>query len=405
MARAADLPATSKELWLWARSQQILEPGAFLDTASLGPILRAALATEFRARELVSFKVSDLSDSVLSGAAVTSLANRVAQFVGCSADELTFTTGTGAALETVAVGLSLNPGDEIISTQHEHAAAIGPWLMQARRRGIVVKQVSLPSPAPTPEKLIEALTTAVTDKTRVLAFAHVQCTDGTLLPVSTLCAWARERNILTVVDGAQALGMVDVSLRDLGCDFYAASFHKWLNGSHGTGLLYVRRENLERLSPVEIRFGTNPFAATEDVFNRSDWPATLRKLSSTLPHIWPALQGTLSAIEFQDLIGRKRIEARVRELASFARLQLQNIPEVELLTPNHPNLWAGIVALRSRRRPAVELARALAGSGVRVRAITNPTLGFEAVRASLHIYNGFDEIERLVAGVKRYATS
>ncbi|MGH8187377.1 MAG: aminotransferase class V-fold PLP-dependent enzyme, partial [Steroidobacteraceae bacterium] len=245
---------------------------------------------------------------------------------------------------------------------------------------------------------------AVTDRTRVMALSHVQYADGALLPVKDLCAFARQRNIVSVVDGAQAVGMLDFVLRDLDCDFYAASFHKWLAGSHGTGALFVRREMLDRLWPVAPRGidASPPVVTPTEAVGHSNVPAALHKLGNIVPLIWPALRGVEAALEFHQQVGRSKIEARVRELAIYTRLRLQQLPAVELLTPARPGLWAGILTFRIPGRSAMELAGALMRSHrVHVRHLQWPKGKDGALRASLHIFNTHDDVEKLIMGLQQ----
>jgi selenocysteine lyase/cysteine desulfurase len=212
-----------------------------------------------------------------------------------------------------------------------------------------------------PEQALGLMAGAVTDRTKVMAFSHVQCGDGTLMPVKELCQLARQRNIVTVVNGAQAFGMLEFALRDLGCDFYATSFHKWLAGSHGGGMLYVRREMLDRIWPMQPRGidASPPVSMPTASVGHENAPATLHKLGNTVPYAWPALRGAEAAVDFHDLVGRTRIEARIRELAIYARMRLQQIPGIDVLTPGRPGLWAGILSFRVPSRPNVD-----AGSGM-----------------------------------------
>ena len=399
------IPGSSRELWQWVKTQPVLEAQiAYLDVASSGPTLRAAMAAEYRARELQSLGLAATGTEGHWATESTRQATRFATFLGCDADELLFTRGAGEALSTVAHGLDLNPGDEVLTTTREHPSFISPWLALARRRGIVLKQIDLPAPLTGPEQALGLFAGAVTERTKVMAFSHVQYADGALLPVSDLCQFARQRNILTLVDGAQALGMIDFLVRDLGCDFYATCFHKWLGGSHGSGALYVRREALDRIWPVEPRGwdASPPVITPTKSFGHENTPAALHKLGNNVPHLWPALRGGESALELHQQIGRSRIEARVRELAIYARLRLQQLADVELLTPGRPGLWAGILSLRSAKHTGTELATALAkGHRVFARGLQWPGNEQGALRVSLHMFNTHDEVEKLLQGLER----
>ena len=396
------MPTSNRELWQWVRTQPMLDTQlTYLDVASGGPTLRAAMAAEYRAREVQSIGLANAAARWTDE--TNRLATRFAAFLGCEPDEVQFTRGAGEALGLAIAGLDLAPGDEIITTTREHPAALSPWLVLARRRDLVVKQIELPTPLSGPEQPLGLFAGAVTERTKVLAFSHVQYDDGAALPVRELCAFARQRSILSVVDGAQALGMVDFAVRDLGCDVYATCCHKWLSGSHGTGVLYVRREVLDRLWPLEPRGldSVPPVFTPTDAEGNSDVPAALHKLGNIVPYAWPALRGVEAALEFQQTVGRSKIEARVRELAIYARLRLQQLTGLEMLTPARPGLWAGILTFRVPGKRATELAAAVERTHrVHVRAVRWPNGADGALRVSPHIFTTHDDIEKLVQGLQ-----
>lgn len=398
------IPTVSRELWQWVRTQPMLDGRiAWLDAASVGPTLRLSMASEYRAREAQSGELASFAGTDRWSFETKRLATRFAAFAGCDADEVLFTHGTGEAVSTVAAGLDLASGDEIVTSAQEHPAALSPWLFQARRRGVVVKQVPLPAALTGPQQALDLLASAITERTKVLAFSHVQYADGALLPVRELCQLARQRNIVSVVDGAQAFGMLDFNLRDLGCDFYAASFHKWLLGSHGTGMLYVRREMLDRLWPLTPRsFDTYPPVVTPtQSAGQRDVPATLHKLGNVVPRLWPSLRGSEAALDLHQQIGRGRIEARVRELALYARLRLQQIDGIQLPTPSLPGLWGGILTFRLPGKAANEMATTLARvNRVYVSSLNWPDTTEGALRLSLHMFNTHDEIDLLMRGLE-----
>ncbi len=146
IAQPFDIPTTSRELWQWVRVQPVMDTrDAWMDTASVGPTLRLSMASEYRSREIQSTELPHFTHGERWSQESTRLAARFATFAGCDADEILFTRGAGEALSLVANGLDLTSGDEIVTTTREHPAALSPWLFQARRRGIVVKQAELPA--------------------------------------------------------------------------------------------------------------------------------------------------------------------------------------------------------------------------------------------------------------------
>jgi len=402
-AQPFDIPSTSRELWQWVRVQPVTDVrNAWMDFASVGPTLRSGMASEYRSREIQSTELPAFASGERWSQESTRLATRFAQFAGCDSDEVVFTRGTGEALSFVTNGLDLASGDEVVTTSREHPAALSPWLVEMRRRGVVVKQIDLPGTATSGAQIVQLFTAALSDKTRVLAFSHIQYAEGTVMPVQELCQLARQRNIISVVDGAQAFGMLNFQLRTLQCDFYATSFHKWLGGSHGTGMLYVRRDMLPRLWPSEARgIDASPPVVTPTVALGNDAvPAALHKFGNVVPTLWPALRGSESALDFHDQVNRTRIEARMRELVLYARMRLQQLSGIQFITPPTPGLWAGILTFVLPGRVAADVAGALARiNRVHIQVVNGVDDASGALRLSLHIFNSHDEIERLMQGL------
>ena len=406
-----ELPVSSRELWEFARQQPVIEPGLiWLNTAFNGPSLRRVLIEEYRHREAHSANRGAYYDANLQGPVWQNFTTTIASFLGANPEELTFTNGCTGAIGLLASGLDLTEGDEILTTQHEHNAGIYPWLLQAKRRGVRVVQIALPSPLPHPQLVVDTVTAAITARTRVLAFSHVQYTDGSVLPVRELCDLARARNLLSVVDGAQAVGMLPVMLRDLGCDFYAANFHKCVNGAAGTGVLYLRDAARHRVWPGAVAGHDEWEALDRDgqasalpaAEYRAQWPGAMRKFDYEFQHTAPLFFAALPAVQFQRDIGPERIAARVRELSWYLRLQLQRVTGLRVLTSAHPQLWAGIVTFQVPGMSSSELARALLSEHrIAVRAVRHPLANFEGVRAATHIYNSFDDLDRLANAVAR----
>jgi len=408
---AAELPVSTRELWGWVRAQQVLESDlTYLDTATLGPGLRTAMVAEFRQHEAFNNDVETYRRLNFSPTAITSLAQRLGILAGCDANEIVLTQGATEALNIFANGIALQPGDEVIATKQAHGSALYPWLLQAGRRGIVVKQVALPTPLADHSQPLGLIASQVTDRTRVIAVSHVQHTDGAVLPVTEIAAFAKQRGIYSVVDGAQACGQIDVNLRALGCDFYAGSLHKWLNAPYGMGFLFARREHIDNLWPLTVnaplgwqtlnRYGQ---AAGDDEEQRDRWPAAWRKFGWNARHFGPRLKALEAALDFHSMLGSDRIEARIRELAIYARLRMQPMSEIELLTPAAPGMWAGMLSFRPRHGKAREVAERLTrNERIVVGAVEHPADGFAAVRLSLHIYNSHDDVERLLRVLPKY---
>jgi selenocysteine lyase/cysteine desulfurase len=387
----------------------VLDPGlAWLDTARFGPTLRAVMAQEYRSRERQSADFHRYQDAALAFDAIRTRLGNIAAFLGAATEDIAFTGGTHEGLTVVARGLDLQPGDEILTTAHDHPAAVYPWLLEAKRRGLKVTQLPQDGVPSSPEAIVARFAGAITPGTRVLLFSHVQCTDGTVMPARELCALARNKGLLSVVDGAQATGQIEVRIAELDCDIYATSFHKWLNAGAGTGALYVRRDVRGRLWPLTVerptgwdaadRFGAVP---PEVALPFDAWPETQAKYGQGSRLRGPSLEGIGIAIEFQQAVNRARIGARMRELVSYLRTRLAALPGVVFLTPTHPSLWAGILSFSVPNHDHAQLAAALAAEdGVVVRHVAHRG-AIDGLRVSLHAYCDHAEIDRLALGLQR----
>jgi selenocysteine lyase/cysteine desulfurase len=400
------LPTSSRELWALARLQPALDADlAWLDTAGGAPSLRSVLIEEYRQRDTVSRDRERFVRDQLSVESVQQLLASIGQFLGTEAESIALLSGATEALSTVAAGIDLAPDDEILTTAQEHPASLYPWLLAAKRRGVKVVQIQLPHPVTAPQQIVEAFRSALTRRTRVMSFSHVQDSDGCLLPVRELCDLARTNNALSVVDGAQAVGMLSTPLTTLGADFYAGTFHKWLNGPAGVGVLALSPAARFRLWPLIVAARDDWDGGTVSPpgtpASRTGWPMALRKFSATFTELAPLALSVLPAIAFQTEIGRDRVLARIRELAWYLRLELQRLPGVEVLTPPHPDLWAGIVSFRVPVLEGAALANELAQRDRVVVRFVPQGAGPGALRACPHIYNDVGDIERLVSSLRR----
>lgn len=217
--------------WAALRKQFVFEPGfLYLNNGTVGsmplPVLRAFIEAILKVEQMED---PDTDLYPLWGyGAWDDYRRPVADFIGCGLDELALVRNATEGLNYVANGLDLAPGDELLTTDEEHPSGLNPWLLKAHRDGIVVKQVSLPKPPATAGQIVDLFEQACTPRTRVMMASHITTVTGCVLPVRELAAWARQHGILSLIDGAHAVGMIRVNVKEMGCDFYVSSPHKWL---------------------------------------------------------------------------------------------------------------------------------------------------------------------------------
>ncbi len=218
---------------------------------------------------------------------------------GCDAQEIALTRNATEALHIAQAGVDLRPGDEIVTTDHDYPRMVWMWHQRARRDGILVRRIQFPVPAAA-DDLVRRVEEAITPRTKVLHLCHMTNVTGQLFPIRELSRLARDRGILTIVDGAQTAGHIPVQLRELGCDVYGTSLHKWLMAPQGTGILYVRRDRIDRLWPLQ---------ASIEGMGRD-----IHKFEESGTQSLAARAAIVEAVEFHRMIGAERKAARLRHL-------------------------------------------------------------------------------------------
>jgi isopenicillin-N epimerase len=269
----------------------------------------------------------------------------------------------------------------VLSTNQEHTGGIGGWRLRAKRHGIVVKELPLADALPKgPDGVVALFADAITPKTRVIMFSHITSSRGILMPARELCTVARSRGIVSVVDGAQAIGQMRVDVKALGCDAYVASPHKWLLAPKGTGILYIKRDVQPRIwnTLASAGFDDESAGAFRYMHYGTGSPAL----------VW----GLSAAIKFISTIGIDRIQRWDGMLTKRLRDGLTSMPHTKFTSPTDPRFAAGITTFAVNGRPGRELQDALWKERIRVRAQG----GDAGVRLSAHFYVSPRDIDRVL---------
>jgi selenocysteine lyase/cysteine desulfurase len=186
---------------------------------------------------------------------------RAAEFIGADLEEVAITRNTTEGMNAVASGLDLEPGDQVLTTNHEHGGGMVCWQHLRRHRGIEMVYLPMPRTVESSQQIADLVTAHLTPRTRVCSFSHVDTIMGVRMPLAEIAAITRPRDIVLVCDGAQAPGMLDVDVRSLGVDTYAFSGHRWMLRPKRSGLLYVRREVQHRVHPVLLHSASGAYTA------------------------------------------------------------------------------------------------------------------------------------------------
>ncbi|MFM7428986.1 MAG: aminotransferase class V-fold PLP-dependent enzyme, partial [Flammeovirgaceae bacterium] len=178
------------------------------------------------------------------------LRRKLADLAGVSPEELAINRNTTEALGTFTWGIDLNKGDEIVMTKQDYPNMIHAWKQRELREGVKINWINLSLPVDNDEVVLKAYIDATTSKTKIWHITHLLTWTGQILPAAKLCAEARRRGIISIVDAAHSFAHVDYKISDFNCDYFGTSLHKWLCAPFGTGLMYVRKDKIEKTWPL-----------------------------------------------------------------------------------------------------------------------------------------------------------
>jgi isopenicillin-N epimerase len=361
-----------------------------LNNGFTSPCARVVLEAEFRYMDMINMLPVHYQGMVAANAATLRL--KMAAEFGCDPEEIALTRGASEALQIAQNGIDLKPGDEVVTTEQDYPRMLTTWDQRMRREGIKVTRFQFPVPT-TGDDLYRRFEKAISPKTKVFHFCHTTNLTAQLFPVQRLSRLARSKGIVTIVDGAHALGQFPFKLRDLECDAYGVSLHKWLMAPIGNGLLYVRKEMIPKFWPLQ--------AAPEQQDN------DIRKFEAIGTHPWAIRAALGEALAFHQAVGAERKAARFRFLTLRWVNALKVHPRIKILSNvgEPAEVWA-VAAVCIDGIDVRSLNKFLMD---KYRIVTVPLVGgappnsvfdYQALRISPNIYTTLEEIDTFVMAME-----
>lgn len=394
IAAVPDGPLSS-EFWAELRKEFLIpRDEAFFNTGTLGSSPRVVLDAVVEHmthvdRDIAHWDYKPDHENFFTGYyPELAVREKIARIINATAEEIALTQNATFGMNFIANGLDLGPGDEVIVDEGAHPGGRCGWELRDKRYGAHIKFVKLPVPPKHPAELIALYENATSPQTRVWAFPHLTSANAIRFPVEEMCRRARQRGILTVVDGAQTFGHLALDMRAMGCDVFFTSPHKWLLAPKGTGFMYVRREVLPGVWTT--------LASAEWDNHRSHAFRLMQYGTGNLSLI----VGLEKALDFHSAIGSTRVQERIIGLADRLRAGLQSVTSVVINSPTHPELRSATTVWAMKGMTAADLQDRLWNDArVRVRSMGDP-LG---VRQCCHIYNSEAEVDRTLEVVRSIA--
>src|SRR5437762_2045341 len=316
---------------------------------------------------------------------VETVRRKLAAEAGCDPEELAITRNASEALQIAQLGMDLQAGDEVVTTDQDYGRMLDTWDQRVRRDKIEVTKIAFPVPTTKLSELTDRISRAITPKTKVIHICHITNLTGQLFPVRDIARMARARGIQTIVDGAHAFAHFPFKVADLECDYYGCSLHKWMRAPVGTGFLYVRRENIAKVWPL------TPAAAS-----KSD---NIRKFEEIGTHPAANHNAIAEALAFHQAIGTERKAARLRYLNDRWANKVDKLPGVKILNSREPDQAWGLANVSL---DGVDVSKAYDFLWAKYRIITAAIKrdDYQGLRVTPNIYTTLEELDTFAAAIK-----
>lgn len=316
------------------------------------------------------------------------LRKKLADLAGSSNEEIAINRNTTEALATVTWGLSLNKGDEIVMTKQDYPHMIQAWKQKEMRDGIKIKWINLNLPIDNDEVVISEFINATTSKTKVWHITHMINWTGQILPVAKLCAEARKRNIISIVDGAHTFAHLDFSIPDINPDYFGTSLHKWLCAPFGSGMLYVKKENIAGLWPLFP--------------NDKPTDGNIRKFESLGTRSFATEQAIAQSVDFHHAIGSRRKQERLQYLKKYWCEAVSSNPRVKIHVSLKPEYSCALGTFSIEGMKTTDISSKLF-SDYQIHTVGINWENISAVRVTPHIYTTTEDLDRFIDAVLKIA--
>jgi selenocysteine lyase/cysteine desulfurase len=316
------------------------------------------------------------------------LRRNLARLAGCDPEEIAIHRNASEALETVIFGLPLKAGDEVVLSKQDYPNMINAWKQRELRDGIKLVWVNLELPSEDNNYLTLQYTKAFSPRTRVVHVTHIINWNGQILPVRSIADAAHKQNIEVLVDGAHSFAHFDFTIPSLGADYFGTSLHKWLAACIGSGMLYIKKDKIAALYPM--------FAAPDAK------SADIRKFESLGTRPFFIEQAIGKAIEFQEMIGAKRKEARLLYLKNYWVNKVKDIPKVRIGTSTKQGFGCAIGLVSIDGKKPAELDSFLLDK-FRIHAVGIEWENIRGVRVTPNVYTTVKQLDLLVEGITQFA--
>ena len=309
------------------------------------------------------------------------MAAKLAAIAGCPAGELIITRNTTESLDMIIGGLDWKQGDEAVMAEQDYPAMLNMFRLVAARYGVVNKIISVPINPVSDDEIINLYAGAITEKTKLLMICHMINITGQILPVRKICDMAHSRGVQVMVDGAHAFGHFRFTIPELDCDYYGSSLHKWLSVPLGSGILWVKKENIRKIWPLIASGETDP--------------DNILRLNHTGTHPVYTDLTVSEALDYYNMLGPERKEKRLRYLQHYWTGRVRNMPHIIINTPEDPARSCAIANVGVKGLKPGELGDILLKK-YRIHSAPIDGANVHGCRITPNVYTSVEELDILV---------
>ena len=379
---------TDEEFWLRIREDYLLKPDYInLENGYYNFIPTPTLHKYIERLKMVNYEASYYMRTV-QWDNKAKVRDRLAKFVGSTPEELVITRNATESLDLIIGGFPWQKGDEAIYALQDYGSMKDHFESMVRKYGIKTVVVNVPNHPKSDEEIVALYEKAITPKTKLLMVSHMINITGQILPIRKISDMAHKYGVEVLVDGAHCIGHFEVNVKELHCDYYGTSLHKWLSVPLGSGMLHVNKDKIMKIWPLF-----------------TDWDDDKDKIqrlnhTGTLPvHTDLAID---DAIDYLEIIGMERKEKRLRYLQRYWSDQLRDVPNISVNTPEDPNRSCGIANVGIESMGAVALADRLL-KDFKIYTVGVDYANVKGCRITPNVYTTTDELDVFVKAMKTLA--
>ncbi len=380
--------ATDEDFWGWIREAYTVSPTIInLNNGGVSPQPKVVQDAHIRNYQYCNEGPSYFMWQILDQGREP-LREKLAAVCGCDKEEIAINRNATEGLNTIIFGLNLKAGDEVVLTHQDYPNMINAWKQREKRDGIKLVWVDLPLPIEHEHDIVNFYTKAFTDRTKVVMITHLINWTGQIMPVRKIADVAHTRGIEVICDGAHTLAHFDFSIPDLGCDYFATSLHKWMGAPFGSGLMYVKKDKINKIWAL--------------LSNNEPDGTDIRKFESLGTRSFASEMAIGAAVDFHEMIGAKRKEARLRFLKNYWVDQLKGLPRISFLQSNAPGMSCAIANISIEGKKPEEVSGELF-SKYKIHTVGINWQNIHGVRITPNVYTSLKELDKLSLALKNIA--